>query len=202
MTTIYLLRHGALAGDSRERFIGQTDLPLSADGIAQAEAMAQALRGKGIAAVHCSDLSRSRQTAGIIGAAVGVQPVAHPELREVSLGDWEGLLRSEVAERWADEFAARGRDMDNYRPPGGESFADCLARAWPVWKTITQTDAEAVAIVAHAGVNRLLLCRLLGMPVQNMFRLGQDYGCINIVELDRRNIRLRLLNGRVANLGD
>ena len=202
MTTIYLLRHGALAGDNRERFIGQTDLALAADGIRQAEAMAGALRDKGIAELHCSDLARSRQTAGIVGQAIGVAPSAHPELREVSLGDWEGLLRREVAERWADEFAARGRDMDTYRPPGGESFADCLARAWPIWKTITQADAANVAVVAHAGVNRLLLCRLLGMPVQNMFRLGQDYGCLNILELDRRNVRLRLLNGRVGDLDD
>jgi broad specificity phosphatase PhoE len=200
MTTIYLLRHGALAGDNRERFIGQTDLPLSADGIRQAEAMAEALRDKGIAALHCSDLARSRQTAGTIGSTIGVIPSAHPELREVSLGDWEGLLRREVAERWADEFAARGRDMDSYRPPGGESFADCLARAWPRWKGITHVDAKAIALIAHAGVNRLLLCRLLGMPVQNMFRLGQDYGCINIIEVERRVVHVRLINGRCADL--
>ncbi len=202
MTTIYLLRHGALAGDNRERFIGQTDLPLSADGIRQAEAMAQALHDRGITALHCSDLTRSRQTAEIIGKSIGVTPSAHPELREVSLGDWEGLLRREVAERWADEFAARGRDMDTYHPPGGESFADCLARAWPLWKTITQSDAAAIAIIAHAGVNRLLLCRLLSMPVQNMFRLGQDYGCVNIVEVDRRVVRVKLLNGRCSDLTD
>jgi probable phosphoglycerate mutase len=200
MTTLYLLRHGALAGDNRDRFIGQTDLPLAPQGIEQAEAIALALRDKGIAAIHCSDLTRSRQTAEIIGKTVGAEPAAHPELREVSLGDWEGLLRREVAERWADEFAARGRDMDSYRPPGGESFADCLARAWPLWKSITTTDAPAIAIVAHAGVNRLLLCRLLGMPVQNMFRLGQDYGCINVIEIERRVVRVKLINGRCANL--
>jgi probable phosphoglycerate mutase len=202
MTTIYLLRHGALAGDNRDRFIGQTDLPLAPQGMQQAEAMALALRNRGIGAIHCSDLMRSRQTAEIITTKLSVNVAAHAELREVSLGDWEGLLRREVAERWADEFAARGRDMDSYRPPGGESFADCLARAWPLWKSITNTDAEAIAIVAHAGVNRLLLCRLLGMPVQNMFRLGQDYGCVNVVEVERRNIRVRLINGRCANLDD
>jgi probable phosphoglycerate mutase len=200
MTTIYLLRHGALAGDNRERFIGQTDLALSAEGVTQAEAMARALRDRGIAALHCSDLARSHQTAEIIGNGIGTRPSPHQELREVSLGEWEGLLRREVAERWADEFAARGRDMDSYRPPGGESFADCLARAWPLWKAITQTDAAALAVVAHAGVNRLLLCRLLGMPVQNMFRLGQDYGCVNVVEVERRVVRVKLLNGRCANL--
>lgn len=200
MTTIYLLRHGALDGDSRDRFIGQTDLALAAQGIEQAAAVAQALRGRGIGAVHCSDLMRSRRTAEIIADALGLGVSAHEELREVSLGEWEGLLRQEVAARWADQFAARGRDIDHYRPPGGESFGDCLARAWPVWKSVTHSEAEAVAIVAHAGVNRLLLCRLLGMPVQNMFRLGQDYGCVNIVDLDRRSVRVRLVNGHCGNL--
>ncbi len=200
MTTIYLLRHGALAGDNRDRFIGQTDLPLAPEGIAQAEAMAMALRERGIGALHCSDLLRSRQTAEIIAAALDVEVSAHGALREVSLGEWEGLLRQEVATRWADQFAARGRDMDGYRPPGGESFADCLARAWPLWKSVTHTDAAAIAVVAHAGVNRLLLCRLLGMPVQNMFRLGQNYGCVNVVELERRVVRVRLINGRCADL--
>ena len=200
MTTIYLLRHGALAGDSRDRFIGQTDLPLAPQGIEQAQAMARALRDRGIAAIHCSDLVRSHRTADIVADTLGVPVTAHRELREVSLGDWEGLLRREVAERWSDEFAARGRAIDHYRPPGGESFGDCLARAWPLWKSISHSDVEAAAIIAHAGVNRLLLCRLLGMPVQNMFRLGQDYGCVNIVEVERRVVRVRLVNGRCDSL--
>ena len=202
MTTIYLLRHGALAGDNRDRFIGQTDLPLAPEGLEQAKAATLALEGHGIAAIHCSDLTRSRQTAQIIGDGLGLIPSAHPELREVSLGEWEGLLRREVATRWANEFAARGRDIDTYRPPGGESFGDCLARIWPLWKSITFTDAEAIAIIGHAGVNRLLICRLLGMPVQNMFRLGQDYGCVNVIELERKNTRVRLINGRGTNLSD
>jgi probable phosphoglycerate mutase len=202
MTTVYLLRHGTLAGDSRERFIGQTDLPLTMDGHAQARAMAVTLQDRGIAALHCSDLTRSRQTADAIGAVLGLRSLDHPELREVSLGEWEGLLRREVAERWSDAFAARGRDIDGYRPPGGESFSDCLARAWPVWKSITGDGAPAVVIVGHAGVNRLLLCRLLGMPVQNMFRLGQDYGCVNVIEVERRTVRVRLINGRPDSLSD
>jgi len=200
MTTIYLLRHGKLPGDSRNRFIGQTDLALAPEGIEQAQAQAAALRDRSIAAIHCSDLLRSRQTATILADALGVGVTAHPELREVSLGAWEGLLRQEVASRWADQFAARGRDIDRYRPPDGESFGDCLARAWPVWKSIAKSEAAAVAVVAHAGVNRLLLCRLLGMPVQNMFRLGQDYGCVNIVEVERRAARVRLINGRCVDL--
>jgi len=201
MTTIYLLRHGMLTGDSRDRFIGQTDLPLAPQGVAQAEAFALALRNRGIGAIHCSDLTRCRQTADILAKALDLDVSVHDGLREVSLGEWEGLLRQEVAARWADEFVARGRDLDRYRPPGGESFSDCLARVWPVWKSAIADAGEAVAIVGHAGVNRLLLCRLLGMPVQNMFRLGQDYGCLNIAEIGRGGTRVRLINGRPSDLG-
>lgn len=200
MTTIYLLRHGVLAGDGGSRFVGQTELPLSDAGIKQVTAIAQALKGRGIEAVHCSDLQQSRQTAGIVAEVLGVGVTPHRELRDVFLGEWEGMLRKEVAARWPDQFASRGREMDTYRPPGGESFRDCLARAWPVWNSIARSTNGAVAIVAENGINRLLLCRLLGMPTENMFRLGQDCGCVSVIERDRSNTRVRLLNGQVTDL--
>jgi probable phosphoglycerate mutase len=200
MTTIYLLRHGALAGDSRERFVGQIDLPLAPEGIRQAETLAEALRDHDIAALHCSDLQRCRQTAGIIAGALHVPVTEHSALREISLGDWEGLPRREVAERWADQFAARGRNIEHYRPPGGESFADCLARALPIWEAILHGSHEAVAVIGHAGLNRVLLCHVLGLPIADMFRIGQDYGCINIVERNGDRSWVKLVNGSPSDL--
>lgn len=195
MTTVYLLRHGVLLDDSTNRFIGQTELPLADAGVAQAEALARALADKDIAMVHCSSLRQSLQTARIIGERLGLTVSPHEELREVGLGEWEGKYHRDVAARWPDQFASRGRDMEGYRPPGGESFSDCLARVWPVWKTITKTDRNAIAVVGEASANRLILCRLLGMPLENLFRLGQDCGCINIIQRDRGKMRVRLVNG-------
>lgn len=195
MTTIYLLRHGPLLGESEKRFVGQIDTPLALKGIDQAQALADALLPCPIGVVHCSDLKRARQTAEIIAETLGVPTVAHRELREVSLGEWDGQPRQEVAELWAGQFATRGRGIEDYRPPGGESFADCLARALPAWESITACDDEAVAIVGHAGINRLLLCRLLGLPVTRLFRLDQDYGCINIIERADGRIHVKLING-------
>lgn len=200
MTTIYLLRHGALRGDSDKRFVGQIDMPLSSEGIDQAQALAEALLPSPIGVVHCSDLRRCRQTAEIIAGTLGVPTVEHRELREVSLGEWDGQPRQAVAACWAGEFAARGRGIQDYRPPGGESFADCLARALPAWESITAGDDAAVAIVGHAGINRLLMCRLLGLPVAELFRLEQDYGCINVIERDGAGIRVKLINGSPSDL--
>lgn len=201
MTTIYLLRHGAMAGDSVNRFVGQIDMPLSPAGVEQAQALAEALLPCPIGMVHCSDLRRSRQTAAIIADMLGVPAVAHRELREVSLGEWDGQPRHEVSERWAEQFAARGRNIEHFRPPGGESFADCLARALPAWNAIAAGGAGAVAVVGHAGVNRVLLCRLLGMAPADLFRLGQDYGCVNVIESEGDAVRVRLINGDTTAFG-
>ena len=198
MTTIYLLRHGALADDSRDRFIGQTDLPLATQGIRQAQALAQALRNRNIGVVYCSDLLRSQQSAKIIAGEINVPIEVRRELREISLGNWEGLSRSEVKSSFPAQYEARGNDFEHYRIPGGESFADCRLRALAAWEEILNCGSESVAVVSHAGINRLLLCHLLGMPITNMFRIGQDYGCINFVEQTNASISVKLVNGNAV----
>ena len=200
MTTIYLLRHGALADDSRNRFIGQIDLPLAAEGIRQAQALAQTLRHENIGIIYCSDLLRSQQTAEIIADEINAPIEARRELREISLGNWEGLSRSEVKSTFPVQYAARGNDIENYRIPGGESFFECRLRALAAWEEILNCGSESVAVAGHAGINRLLLCHLLGIPVNNMFRIGQDYGCVNIVEQTNGRISVKLVNGRPADI--
>jgi len=200
MTKIYLLRHGALAGDSRHRFVGQIDLPLAQEGMTQAAALAQALQARGIESIHCSNLIRCQTTASILAESLRAPIIAHQPLREISLGDWEGVPRAEVAQRWASEFEARGRDIEHYRPPGGESFADCLARALPVWEAICHSRSPAVAVVGHAGLNRVLLCHILGKPLAEMFQIEQDYACINVIECGCEGCRVQLMNVSAATL--
>jgi probable phosphoglycerate mutase len=204
MTTVYLLRHGALAADARERFIGQIDLPLAPAGVGQAAALGRALCERGIDAIYCSDLERSRQTAAIVAAEQGGakrmnEPRELPALREISLGDWEGMSRHELVARHADEFTARGRDIANYRPPGGESFADCRERALAAWDAIRRGGHRCIVIVGHAGINRTLLCHLLDMPLAKLFCIDQDYGCVNIIDDGERPL-VRLINGRPADI--
>ena len=200
MTTVFLVRHGALAEDARDRFVGQMDLPLSPEGARQARAIGGVLRAGGIDAIHCSDLLRTRQTAALVAGESGVPITAHPDLREIALGEWEGLSRREVAERFPAQYAARGDDIEHYRIPGGESFADCRERVVGAWRSIVLQGARRVVIVGHAGANRMLLCHLLGIPVGNLFSLGQDYGCINAIEYEAGHAEVRLINGRADNL--
>ena len=116
------------------------------------------------------------------------------QLREISLGDWEGVSFREIANRFPREFEARGMDLENWRPPGGESFGDCRARILPFLKSILAASTGNILLVGHAGVNRVILCEALGIPLRNVMNIGQDYGCVNLIEYSESRLRLHLLN--------
>lgn len=193
---IYLARHGRIAndGNSDHRYIGQIDVPLSAEGIRQAALLRQALARQEIGHIFSSDLTRSAHTAAIIAAGRGVTPVSRADLREIAMGQWEGKTLADIARQCPADYAERGRNIVNYRIPGGESFADCQNRINAALAEILASTAGNVLIVGHAGINRLLLCQALGMPVAGLFRIGQDYGCLNILVNSDRQYRVQLLN--------
>lgn len=194
--TVYLLRHGQTIPETPWRFLGQRDVPLSDAGRAQAAKWRDALSDVDFAGAWCSDLARCRDTAAMIleGRELAATPVA--ELREISLGEWDGLSVADVKSRYPGLYEARGADIAGFRPPGGESFADLSGRAWTALGTILATaetgdNPEAnLLVVAHAGVNRVLMARVLGMPLENLFRLDQDHGCLNILRFGSSEPRL------------
>jgi len=192
--TIYLVRHGRLqAADDQKRFVGQIDLPLSRQGIEQAENIRRYFTGNKLD-VYCSDLARSRQTAEHIVEGTGWALRTRTDFREISVGLWEGKTFAEIALTYPEEFEERGEDIEHYCPPQGESFQECSTRVVAAFQEIVEMSGGDIAIVGHAGVNRLLLCYLLGMPVRNLFRLGQDYGCINIITYAKQQYRVETMN--------
>ncbi len=196
MRTALLIRHGLVSEDAEERFLGAADAPMSAAGEAQIRELAARLRPRVTPdAIYCSDLSRSRRTAELLAGGSAIPVRVRPALREIDMGDWQGLSRRDIAERLPDEYAARGRDIANFRPPGGESFADLAARALPCWREIVESEGEAVAIAGHAGVNRVILCHLLGAPLANLFRIAQRPACVNVVEWRKNEPVVTLIDG-------
>ncbi|MHC1743184.1 MAG: DVU_1551 family NTP transferase [Syntrophobacteraceae bacterium] len=189
---IYLMRHGAIQSrNDPGRFIGQLDLPLTEEGLEQAEHLKSRLSSTSLSAVYCSDLKRSLQTAEVIGRDHGLSCIPKPGLREISLGDWEGLPFEEVRRRFPQEYRARGLDIVHYRPPGGESFLDCTFRVLPAFHEILRSTPGNIAIVAHAGVNRILLSQVLGRPLDDLFSIEQDYGCMKVIVQERGSFRLK-----------
>ncbi len=197
MTTIYLIRHGEIPRSEPRRFVGQQDLPLTATGREQMARLAGYLAARSIAGLATSPLSRCLASADILQNRLGgeeVQVVA--DFREIGLGAWEGKTVDEVRRHFPGAWQARGQNLAGFQPPAGESFAALLDRVWPAFLAITADNDARLAIVAHAGVNRVLLCRILGMPLDHLFRLEQDYGCVNVLRRDRTGFRVALLNYR------
>ncbi|WP_028584774.1 alpha-ribazole phosphatase [Desulfogranum mediterraneum] len=194
MTTIYLIRHGEIATGSPRRFIGRQDLGLTARGREQIATLASSLRSAAIDRIISSPLLRCRQSAAILASTLGCPQEVEQDFAEIDLGAWEGLTVREVEQRFPGAYEARGRDLVGYRPPAGESFADLRQRVWPALTRTAAAGPAHLAVVAHAGVNRVLLCQLLGMPPANLFRLEQGYGCCNLIHLDQDRCRLGGLN--------
>ena len=191
-----LMRHGQIIQQKPSRFVGQSDIPLDETGREQAARVAEFLSGAGITRVVSSDLSRTMETARIVTQGWGLDIEPEPGLREIFLGQWEGLTRDEVMESFPGVYQARGKDMAKCRPNEGESFQDLQNRVWPVFEKLALCG-EKLLIVAHAGVNRAILCKALGMPIENLFRLGQEYCCLNYFSLGNDALVVEQLNFQV-----
>ncbi len=183
-TRIYLLRHGEVE-NPRGTFYSQMDVPLSKQGRAQSRKAAEHISRTGTCAeVISSDLSRCRYLAGLVSELTGARTLLTRALREVNFGKWSGLTWKEIEEAYPGEFQRRMDDLAGFRPPGGESLSDVASRVMPViYAAAERNPGKEIAVVAHGGVNRVVLARLLGMPLDNIFSIDQGYACLNVVDL-------------------
>ncbi|MDA8240473.1 MAG: histidine phosphatase family protein [Nitrospiraceae bacterium] len=209
VTTLFLIRHGETEGSGTKRYKGHMDVALADKGIVQARNAAvfvqeylkktdRPLRPGGTAkleAVYCSDLSRSVKSAEPIASPHGYEPIRVPDLRERNFGIWEDMSFVEIRELYPEEFNAWADNPHQFSPPGGESTLDLRNRVLPSFNRILDShQGQCVAIVAHGGVNRVLLCHILGVPLENIFRIEQDYAAVNIIEFWDRYPVVKCMN--------
>jgi alpha-ribazole phosphatase len=160
------VRHGRTAWNAVRRFQGRTDVPLDAQGRAQARALAAHLAGEHFDVAVASDLSRAAATAAAIGSACGVAIEPEPRLREMQFGSWEGLTWDEIVARNPELAQKSATSPTIYRPADGESFDDVRERIRPVLAELTarlKPNGRAL-LVSHAGVMHALLRVALGEP--------------------------------------
>jgi broad specificity phosphatase PhoE len=196
-TRLYLVRHGATELTAEDKFSGAIGVELSDDGRGQAARLGERLHDEGITALYSSPLSRTMETARIVGGHCGLKIEAREGLREISHGRWEGLTRREVEARYAAEYASWEEDPFTFAPEGGESGVAVLARALPVIREIvTQHRGERILVVSHKATIRLVLSSLLGFdPRGYRDRLDQAPACVNVLDFrDPVRVRLMLFN--------
>ena len=183
MTQLILARHGETDWNREGRFQGQADPPLNAAGHDQAWALAERLAAYPIEAIYCSNLLRAVQTAEAVARATGARLQLDPRLREISQGEWEGMLATNIAIRFPTEWAARQCDPVHARPPGGESVAEVAERVWAATEDIARHYPDGpVLIVSHALALATLLCRALGIPLAAAHRMAPSNGSLRIIE--------------------
>jgi broad specificity phosphatase PhoE len=173
MPRAFFIRHAEteMAG----RFCGHTDPALSARGRAQLGPLVQRLSAEKIEHVYSSDLRRAIRTA----EAIAEGPIElRPALREISFGHWEGLTWEEIEER-DPEYATKWMDAYPHLPaPAGEKFEVFEARVLEEVNLLLTRDPGPIAVVAHAGVLRVVLRHLCGCTESEAWKQTQTYCCV------------------------
>lgn len=150
-----------------------------------------------IRAVYSSNLKRTLYGARQIAAKHGLEVGIYPELREKHFGNWEGVKLETIKERYPNEWREWLTRPDQAVPSGGENYRNVEQRVIPmIDKILSEYRGKHVVISCHGGVNRVILCRALGLGLEHLFQIEQDFGAVNIIDYSLRNAVVRLMNGK------
>lgn len=189
---LLLVRHGETAWNREGRYQGRTDIPLAEVGEQQVRRLGARLGGIRIDVAVSSPLSRAQATAAaILGAPERTAPACALELDtgllEISHGAWEGMLADDVARDHAEMFGVwrSAPSRDSPAGPGAETLGDVEVRAWAVLEQVFARVGDGTAlIVAHDAVNRVILCRVLGLPIERVWKFRQAPAALNVIAGD------------------
>jgi len=196
VTRLALIRHAEPEARVHGRVYGALDVGLSERGLRDAETLASAVRGLDLDAVYASPLRRAVETATPLARERGLEVTLHEGLREVDFGELEGRTYEEIGEDYADLFRAWGTNPSAIRFPGGEDYVGLKARVLTAVEEIRKRTTSA-AIVAHGGVNRVVLADALALPDDAIFRLDQPYCALSVIDWIDGAPLVRALNASV-----
>jgi broad specificity phosphatase PhoE len=185
---LFLIRHGESTWNFEHRIQGQSDPPLSEEGRLQAERLGRRLIGQPFAGFYSSDLKRALETAGAIAAATGGRPEPIKALREIYLGEWEGLRTEELARRFPEAWRAWIAEPNWDLVPGGEGAERFETRVvGAVDALFARHPRGDVLVVTHGGVIQVALQSVLGRSSRGLFVFRIQNASITMIE--RRNGR-------------
>jgi len=192
---LLLVRHGNTKLNSTERFWGQTDVELSAEGIRQAEQLRDRLATQKIDTVYASNLSRAVMTAQIIASRHQVNITTRDELGEINFGDVEGLTFDEINQLYPELAESMANWSVHPGFPGGETIDELNERVNKFLPELKKhPQEETILIVAHSGILRLMICNLLVIEQEHWRQLRINLASLSILETYPRGAILSLLN--------
>ena len=182
---ILLARHGETKWNAEGRYQGQVDVPLSEVGEGQARQLGERLQDVQIDRAVSSPLSRAKRTAELaLGPARAASLKLDSGFAEIAHGTWEGLLAAEIGAMDPARLSAWREAPETVQMPQGESLQQVLDRAWPALERATADlgPEQTLLVVAHDAVNRVLLCRILGLPLSRLWTFRQAPTTLNLLE--------------------
>lgn len=196
MTRIILVRHGETEWNKQGRYQGQIDTELSEEGYRQTELVAEALKDTKIDVFYGSPLKRSYLTAQMIAKYHGQPKVnIEPRFTEINHGEWEGLLSTEVDNKYADMVQDWKDQPHTVHMPGGEHLDQVQQRSLAALNDIVNKHPDqTVLIAAHDAINKVIVCGVLEIGLQNFWKVKQDNTGISILEFYDNTMRICALN--------
>ena len=195
MSRLLLVRHGETELKSSERLWGITDVKLGALGLKQAEKLRDRLVEEKFDTIYSSNLKRTLETAEIIASKHQLPVIACAELREFNYGEIEGLNYEQIKQLYPEFYKSMMQRGSNLRFPGGESVYQLNNRVSKFLLRLKKhTAKETILIVAHFGLLRVLLCRLLGIGIKRRWQIHIDLASLSILETNQQGAILSLLN--------
>ncbi|ETX06693.1 alpha-ribazole phosphatase [Candidatus Entotheonella palauensis] len=192
---LLLIRHGETHWNAAARFQGHSDVPLNERGQQQAAALAQAMVGESIQALYASDLQRAWETAQAMTAVTGLAAQPEPRLREMSFGGWEGFTYGDLEQRDPRALTAWQADPIRVSPPRGETLSQVTGRVREAYgDMVCNHQGETVALVAHGGTLRVLLCLALGLAPRSHWQWMIEPGSISELRIYEQGAILARLN--------
>lgn len=184
---VLLARHGETPWNAEGRYQGQMDIALSENGELQARLLGGRLADVEITRAIASPLVRARRTAELALGEARMGSLRFDDgFKEIAHGDWEGLLAAEIRERDPARLRAWREKPETVQMPGagGESIVEVLDRAWPAFQRACAGLGadDTLLVVAHDAVNRVILCRILGLPLSRLWTFRQAPTTINLLE--------------------
>lgn len=199
MTKVILVRHGQTLWNLEMKYQGHCDIALTDKGIQQAELAAGRLADENISAVYASDLNRAFKTAQCIAAKHDLSVTAIPELREINFGDWEGMtfegISDPINNHWSEEMTKVFSHPGDAQIPGGETFRQVKERAiLALNQLVAAHPNQTIVVVSHGGTIRTVLCALLDINLNNLWKIKQDNTAINMLEYFDEQVFVSLVN--------
>ena len=191
-----MLRHGETEWNKLGKFQGFADVSLNERGLAQARDSARAALSWDHSVIYSSSLTRTVQVAEEIRKLSGAPVVTDPALRELNLGDLEGVSGAEMREDWPEVYRAWRANPADVQMPNGESLSQLQERAWGAIQEIEKAHegSPGVVVVSHNFTIRTLVCAILGIPLSNFHRMSLGLGSLSTFDSDDNGRRLVTYN--------